>query len=427
MKSLYVMASESSPLTMVCQSTSTINYYIDDNIPYDYIQSKVNNIIDKNPWLGGVLVKHANNSVSIDYENVPRHNIFTHDASVMMDETLSYETIVSATSQYLVKCGNECLNTNESLFKVTLLRSTTGYALIVSLSHILGDGHTFYQIYSMLDKDIIPFSLIETRSNTYLESLPKYFDINELNWLGSKAFVIGTTFTSIFKKKPNIILKYINTNWIQTQKNNNITNNTSCNINNHNINGSFITTNDIITSWFFTLCQSDYAFMAINMRNRIDNLTLLHAGNYENIILYNKEDFGTPQLIHSSIHSNTSTTIGNNSNKDEDITHPQYKRAITNHVPSFYATCKCNCSLITNWCSLYKHINLSENSIQKLHLPLYSVHSMVLNDTLVLFKPTEHTMGCLLFTRNIDYKDINDRDKMGSDYIFGNNILGLVD
>jgi hypothetical protein len=35
---------------------------------------------------------------------------------------------------------------------------------------------------------------------------------------------------------------------------------------------SYLSTNDLLTSWFFTLCQCDYGFMSVNFRNRIQIL-----------------------------------------------------------------------------------------------------------------------------------------------------------
>jgi hypothetical protein len=56
--------------------------------------------------------------------------------------------------KYSVKKGYEMHNKDEDLFKVTIihLEQDKYYALVVSLSHVVGDGHSFYRIYAMLSK-----------------------------------------------------------------------------------------------------------------------------------------------------------------------------------------------------------------------------------------------------------------------------------
>lgn len=386
MNSLNILPSEQSDLIMVCQSTSIINFYIGD-CPRLYLLHKVKSIIELNPWLSGKLVKDQENCVSIEYPiNTAVINCF-FDISVAVDEEANYEDITSSVSQFLVKSGKDCLNQNEPLFKVFYASSKRGFCVCVSLSHILGDGHTFYKVYSMLDKDTAPFSLYEERNQGFIDKLHNMLGIEELGILTSKALTIGTYQTLLFQKKPTVISRYVNANGVMTLKDQSQIQ-SDANDTKNITKDAFISTNDILTSWFFKACKSDFGFMALNFRHRTSGLGDLHAGNYESLVLYNSEDFDTPNLIRESISNSCESGM--------------YKRAVTRHIPSFWTTCKCRCAVATNWASLYHHITLPNDSVHLLHLPIYSLDSMALRDTMVIFKPTKDTLGCLIFTRSLE-------------------------
>ena len=50
-----------------------------------------------------------------------------------------------------VKNGQNCLNKNEVLFRVNLIKTGENkFAIMLSISHLLADGFTFYSIFKML-------------------------------------------------------------------------------------------------------------------------------------------------------------------------------------------------------------------------------------------------------------------------------------
>jgi len=67
-----------------------------------------------------------------------------------------YPVMASICEAAIVKNGWSSLNKDEKLFKVSIIldkASRNAFALIVSLSHVAGDGASFYSIFQMLDKD----------------------------------------------------------------------------------------------------------------------------------------------------------------------------------------------------------------------------------------------------------------------------------
>ena len=63
----------------------------------------------------------------------------------------------------------------------------------------------------------------------------------------------------------------------------------------------FVSTNDVVMSWFFQTSCCDHAFMTINFRNRLKGHSNLHAGNYFNHLLFQQEDVASAALIRRAV------------------------------------------------------------------------------------------------------------------------------
>jgi hypothetical protein len=117
-------------------------------------------------------------------------------------------------------------------------------------------------------------------------------------------------------------------------------------------NPKFLSTNDILCSAFFTAANCDTALIAVNFRNRVDNLNDNHAGNYESIIAYRKEDILKPEYIRLSL--------------------PNYKSISGTMPTTLWERCFLTCALLTNWSSFYTEIEFSKSS-HILHMPIFSI------------------------------------------------------
>ena len=97
----------------------------------------------------------------------------------------------------------------------------------------------------------------------------------------------------------------------------------------------FLSTNDLITSWFLSNCGCTQGFMAINFQDRLSGHTMMHAGNYNNCIYYrNPVDTASPSLVRRSI-------MG-------------LKRVVTDDRPYSNGELAINhYGLITNWASFH--------------------------------------------------------------------------
>ncbi len=99
---------------------------------------------------------------------------------------------------------------------------------------------------------------------------------------------------------------------------------------------AFVSTNDVITSWFMNEAKCPMGVMAINWRGRLRGHTDLHTGNYKNMI------FISPGLIRQSL--------------------TKYRRIVTGNegMPHWYKVATTSMSVVTNL----------EGCEEDIHLPL---------------------------------------------------------
>ena len=198
---------------------------------------------------------------------------------------------------------------------------------MLSISHQIVDGATYYRIYNMLLKGI-PIvglnpirieNLKDLRNNQLsldnLEDTPGYM-ISCLRGLIVKLIATTIGWKSV-QHTYNFIL--VDSDKIQQIKNDHTMqqqqqqqDNTTSSNNNDNdpkpttslsSSSSYISTNDIISSWFFNYCHCKYGGMLLNMRSpRCSSLSMNLAGNYEEYIHYRvSEDIQQPHSIRQSL------------------------------------------------------------------------------------------------------------------------------
>ena len=140
----------------------------------------------------------------------------------------------------------------------------------------------------------------------------------------------------------------------------------------------FISTNDVITSWFFNQAQSASGGMAVNYRNKLNGYTDLDVGNYENHIYYRQEDYANPALIRKSLSNN-------------------YRRVVTGNKkpPGFHRVMLEDEATVSNWSSFAKPFDIQDCE-QELHVPTFLKDiSPTSIPFLYIFRASKDKMGLL--------------------------------
>ena len=150
----------------------------------------------------------------------------------------------------------------------------------------------------------------------------------------------------------------------------------------------FVSTNDALTSWFFSEMKSDLNIMVANLRNREPSILGLvdrHVGNYEANIPYFPGDVETPTIIRQSVRDANGAFRAKRAGAPETET------------PSFWKLLCNKTAIITNWATFYSDVNLQVNSqdnqestlTPELHLPIMEPDGFITSvwNSAIIFRP----------------------------------------
>ena len=383
-------------------SVTSITFY-DGYIEKDLVENKVNAIVRANPWLDGRLVNiPTRGGVCCVYKKLeadswkPQFKHFFTTSSSDLELALSgggsggpaYDKIIAQVEPLVVKKGTESVDKEESLFKVNLIEliPRKRYALVVSVSHVIGDGHTYYRLYGMLNETAKVFSLDPVRLHNFLTDVAVLQGPATIAWLKTPTTMIGFLFNMLGRRAPTMGVFELDTDGIQTKKSEfeagvaavtaaaaHSPNTKSKSNSGGSGKADFVSTNDIVSSEFFRMCESDYGMIVLNYRNRIPSYTDSHAGNYETCLIYPKDDCSDPGMIRESL-----------------TTH----RSRSGQTPSMLESLNSNIAVTTNWVSLHRPIRFS-TATERLHLPIIRLQDALFRDFLVIFRANADVIGLL--------------------------------
>jgi len=344
-----------------------------------YFEDRLIEIVRLNPWLEGRIEK-VGDRVHLLHKPFqgrlhPKTLALVRDSQ--LNEAMDYEEMTDRVSNLVVKPGNETLGQDEPLFRVTIIHiSDTKYALFFSLSHVIADGHTYYSLYHMLSMTVSPQPLILAREHSFSQQLDQTMHGNDTyTWFFSPGMTINILLRLLGYPKTKVLRKDISKSWIAAQKtkheNTKTTGDSSV---------AFVSTNDILTSWYFTTFGCDVGVMAMNFRNRFTGLTDHHAGNYEALVAYQSDDFTAPAAIRQSL----------------PLFHRKHKAS--QPLPSFWASTTTSVSVLSTWATFYTQIVLPHSN-HLYHMPYFPNKDIAFHDITILYCPRQGELALLASTR----------------------------
>ena len=377
---------------MYVPTVTTITFY-EGSIASDLIIGKWRSILRVNPWLCGRIISRkidGKSSTVIKYpacfeeNSLSRHVVELHidnsyvSPSEKFDENASMDIILSKVQDHFVKKGTFCVDKDEVLAKVLIVKifdlvrladngvekRVVKTAFILSISHVLGDGNTFYTIYSMFDRERSASELLPERMKDFQSKITNITGSATQEYIRSYLVIIaGLLRLTCFPQKYQILQFRVNPEQIQKVKEKWGESNQS------NSNFPFISTNDIIASWFYKACSCEYGMMPLNFRNRFPEYTNQHAGNYMASVLFHPETYSNPYLVREIV-SSSATDV-----------------KLFMKVPTTLETVKFSLSIFSNWSTFYEDIIFSDDNRLLFHSPLLSTQGMAIPNALIAFRP----------------------------------------
>jgi hypothetical protein len=161
-------------------------------------------VLAKNPWLAGEISKGGDDGSKnyLQYygsgcayskeETIYRIFHFLPSASLITRRTPSQELgKILAAKGLIVKFGHD---DTKPLFLISIveIKDEDEFAIITSMSHVLGDGHTFHAIYNMLvsGKQISECVLDPERIDLAMKQHEETFGKTEARLLSSAGFIL---------------------------------------------------------------------------------------------------------------------------------------------------------------------------------------------------------------------------------------------
>ena len=145
--------------------------------PVEFLRHRLAMILRKNLWLNSRIVRKsmADGVVALAYPKtfesesiVDQHFYVYEPGDVGISLNMPYEALVRCLSPVQCARSKPATDKDEPLFKVAVVpieagktddsraapvqkaMTLPGFALIVSINHTIGDGHTYYKLYGML-------------------------------------------------------------------------------------------------------------------------------------------------------------------------------------------------------------------------------------------------------------------------------------
>ena len=163
--------------------------------PVEFLRYRIAMILEKNLWLTSRLVKR---------------NTTDGVVSLAYNKTIELEPVVQ---------GGGCSDRNRR----TRRRSGHSFALVVSMNHTLGDGHTYYKLYSMLSADAEVEALNPVRVADFEEAKTEIIGEKENSMFTSAGLGLGIMGTYVGSKltrrgPQNVCIHIVDPAWVSQEK-----------------------------------------------------------------------------------------------------------------------------------------------------------------------------------------------------------------
>lgn len=338
-----------------------------------------------NPWIGATLVKDPKKhgkllALRYDKENPPIDDMFQVSSDLKIQQDMPYEDLVKAVSSSTacVPNGGGLIKEGRPVSKLTVAPNGEGsFVVIFSMSHTVGDGHTYYTILKQLAAGAEIFAMDVDRSEKCHEKIPSVTGEKEYKFMMNPPFCMLCHYLGIYfkyKKKPPVCFLLDDAKLKEAKASSKAESGAA----------PYVSTNDIVTSGFARAVKAKMITMAANFRGRTEGLTDKHAGNYFGGLMWGSEGSATPNRIRNALNG-----------------------------PAPLSRCElpgCCISgnwsaMISNWSSMSKGELEIADCTQTLHLPYLNTKEMM-EDSCIVFTARPGQVAVMLFLQNCTVDDV---------------------
>lgn len=378
---------------MMEEGIATISFFQGDfNKASDALRSQFALVISSNPWLAGKLEKTKEGKIQLrsgSVDDISNLFIATDDVGFEISPRIPYVTMCTnmyKSGSLVVGNGYAILDKDKPVTLLTVVKSSANeFAVIFSMSHVIGDGRTFYEIFNMLRPGSQVRALTSKRVMEFSESMRDAYGRKEFEWADSMSTQILYTVSMMFNSAPKCFAFHLDEAKISKAK-----------VKAARDGGvDFVSTNDIITSGFFNACDARIGFMGFDCRDKgLDGVGNDLAGNYVTALVIGPEVFATAGTMREMY------TPG--------------KPYVTTKMPLPGCCCgKGRFAMVTNWSSFAQELIAIDDCEMVIHLPVQNP-SYCTYDLMIPFATGSGGRGVICWTVSTDEEGLRNALPLGT-------------
>ena len=369
---------------------TTIQYYTGDtNAAATWLENRWKEVVTANPWVCSTLVKDKKKHgkllamrYSKDSPDIAR--TFQVKDGLDLDQNMPYADLcktISDAKDICVSNGNGLIKSEMPVCKLTFApnKEKNGFAVIFSMCHVVGDGHTYYSILNMLSatSEIVGMDVTRNEKFSMEEAGPEITGEKEYKFLLSPPFCMMCYYMGIMMKAKKVEPEcyYVDTEKLKELKEKAKTEEGAA---------PYVSTNDLITSGFGRAVKAQMLHMPANIRGKKEGCGKNLAGNYITEII-----------------------LG-----DDALTSANSIRQILNGKAPFSRGKMPGCCISGNWAAMITNwSSMSEGNVeipdctQTMHLPYLNTKEMM-EDSCVIFKARPNQVACMFFLQSVTIEDV---------------------
>lgn len=340
------------------------------------LSQRLERLLTANPWVRGKIGKVGGNkkalvwSKNIDAKFGRERCLHVFDGTDSSRASVARSDVARKTDQ-LGADLSWCFADNIDMFKVTVLPDTehtaNRFAVVVSMNHVLGDGHTFYSLHNALfskeQSEMAAMDRCYLTNSTEVSfaamgeeqcTMPK-----SAGWVAS--FLLGILWAKMpFSTQTHKTVLIDSDAMLRAKQQSDLSD------------VDFVSSNDVLVSWFARLIRPAHLQMAVDVRNRVPPHASHHAGNYQALMYFAAKDVTTPAQVRKSIQ--------------------RLRRSSDDPWPRGFQLLSTNWALISNWSSSAA-ANWLPDCEEAFHTPIFEPKIPQTFSTCIIFRAGSDANG----------------------------------
>jgi len=324
----------------------------------NYLTARCKEILSANPWMTYYLEKDPYDREI--YLTERKNGVKVNQISVFQNDSIFEEKqglyqvkkIIKTIRPLQPDLLDNVLKSKEPLFRfiVTYNSEKTKLLAVCSIHHSMGDAYTLYEIWKMFDRSKPIKLMCAERDTKFLEKMTNdmgfahHWPVNKpsRSILAKEVMAVAARNTLRSLTKPHL-KRQVEYYSIASEE-----------IDKRKLkadDGTFISTNDILTSWFFSKFNITCSYEAVMLRNRVSGITDKMAGSYLGILGIRENEVKSPNSHRSYLFE-----ILENKKKDNPWRSSVFESG----------------GVVSNWASFYQPVSLP-NAEETFHIPLLDI------------------------------------------------------